>query len=106
MVVIATDSSIPALTIVISTTQGFMAIQRHLATVEVAAERVGRQVLVGDGSPHEPPGADALAHRCAGLLNHSVVGSLTLIWWLLTCQSAGQFTGYIAGPGSSRRNVI
>ena len=60
MVVAPTDTPVPALTIVISTTQEFTAIQRHLATVEAAAERVGAQVLVGDGSPHEPPASDAL----------------------------------------------
>jgi hypothetical protein len=56
----------------------------------VPAVRFARIMAIGMGKPHR----------------RELLASAPFIWWLLVCQAAGQFVGYIAGPGDSPRHVF
>jgi hypothetical protein len=62
---------------------------RFLGTFVVPAGRLARILAVGLRKPHR----------------RELLASVPHIWWLLVCQAAGQFVGYVAGPGDSPRKV-
>jgi hypothetical protein len=63
---------------------------RFSLTWFVPAARLGRILAIGVGKPHR----------------RELIGSIPMMWWLLICQAAGQFVGYVAGPGDSPRRVL
>jgi hypothetical protein len=62
---------------------------RFAGTFVVPAGRLARILTAGLGKPHR----------------RELLASLPQIWLLLMCQAAGQFVGYVAGPGDSPRKV-
>jgi hypothetical protein len=62
---------------------------RFAGTFVVPVGRFARIMVLGAGKPHR----------------RELIRSAPQIWWLLVCQAAGQFVGYLAGPGDSPRRV-
>ena len=63
---------------------------RFAGTWAIPAIRFGRIMAIGMGKPHR----------------RQMLASAPLIWWLLVCQTAGQFIGYVAGPGDIPRRLL
>lgn len=63
---------------------------RFAGTFLVPVARFARIMAIGLRKPHR----------------RALIESAPLIWWLLVCQAAGQFVGYVAGPGDSPKRVL
>ncbi|MFL5755808.1 MAG: hypothetical protein ACJ77N_05865, partial [Chloroflexota bacterium] len=63
---------------------------RFCVTWFVPAARLARILAIGMRKPHRG----------------ELLASVPIMWWLLVCQAAGQFVGYVAGPGDSPRRVL